>query len=165
VTRSHFTVRPALAEDAERIVVAHLDSIHTLGAKAYSPNVVAAWGAPRDASRYRESIANGERFFIAVAGVGENEKVLGFSSYRLEDGKHRTAIYVRGDAARSGVGSALFKAAEQVARERGATEIHVDASLAAVKFYERNGFEDLGKGQHALRGVLMDCVFMRKRLG
>jgi len=106
----------------------------------------------------------GELFFVAVSSE-DNERVLGFSSHRVVDGKHRTAIYVRGDAARTGVGTALFQAAEIAAREHGAEEIYVDASLAAVRFYKHHGFEEIATGQHRLStGDLMDCVFMRKNL-
>jgi putative acetyltransferase len=104
---------------------------------------------------------SGELFFVAVSG----NHVLGFSSYRVDDGKHRTAVYVRGEAARIGVGTALFNEAEAAARKQGASEIHVDASLAAVRFYEDLGFEELARGQHRSKsGTFMDCVFMRKLL-
>jgi GNAT superfamily N-acetyltransferase len=93
------------------------------------------------------------------------ERVLGFSSYQVQDGKHRTAIYVRGEAARRGVGSALFDAADAEAERHGASEIHVDASLGAVGFYKAKGFEEIACGKHRLRsGALMDCVFMKKVL-
>ena len=100
-----------------------------------------------------------------VRSEENGERVLGFSSYRVEEGKHRTTVYVRGDAAHMGVGKALFNKAETAAREHGAEEIHVDASLAAVNFYKARGFEELAPGQHRMRtGELMDCVFMKKRL-
>jgi len=51
-------------------------------------------------------------------------------------------------------------------RERGAGEICVDASLAAVDFYRSCGFQELGVGEHLLpSGVAMACVFVRKTLG
>jgi GNAT superfamily N-acetyltransferase len=160
-----FIVRPANLGDADEIAAIHLDSIHSLGSKAYGPDVIADWGAPRDGSRYRLAMDGGELFFLAVRNDESSERAFGFSSYRVEDGKHRTAIYVQGDAARSGIGTALFEAAENTARERGATELHVDASLAAVNFYESVGFERLATSQHRLNsGAVMDCVFMRKRL-
>lgn len=160
-----FKIRAAALEDADQIAAAHVDSICSLGAKVYGPNVISVWGAPRDSERYRRAMEGGEHFFVAVNSRGTPERVLGFSSYRVEYGKHRTAIYVRGDAARIGVGTALFGAAEAAAREHGAEEIHVTASLAAVKFYKDHGFEQLATGQHRLRtGDLMDCVFMRKQL-
>ena len=79
---------------------------------------------------------NGELFFVAVQREEHGERVLGFSSYRVGEGKHRTAVYVRGDAAHMGVGNALFNQAETAALHHGAAEIHVDASLAAVNFYK-----------------------------
>ena len=108
---------------------------------------------------------SGELFFVAVASDGDQDRVLGFSSYRVADDQHRTAIYVRGEAARMGVGTALFEVAEIAAREHGAKEIHVDASLAAVEFYKARGFQELGAGRHQSRnGNLMDCVLMKKKL-
>lgn len=165
-----FTVRQAAAEDADAIAEAHLDSIHSLGARAYSPDVVAIWGAPRDGTRYRMAIAAGEVFFVACAAGGQmpetrSEEILGFSSHHVADGKHRTAVYVRGSAARTGVGTALFRAAEAAARLQGAIEIHVDSALLAVEFYRAQGFQDLGAGRHMLRdGLGMDCLLMKKIL-
>lgn len=168
-----FTVRQADRADAEGIAAAHVDSIQSLGAHAYSPQVVAIWGAPRDGTRYRSAMAAGEVFFVATADgpekLGESLRtapapILGFSSHHVEEGKHRTAVYVRGSAARAGVGTALFKAAEARARMQGASEIHVDAALLAVEFYQALGFTALGAGQHWMRGIAMDCVLMKKTL-
>jgi putative acetyltransferase len=161
LTAECFTIRPATEADADQIAEAHVASIHSLGAKAYSPGVIAEWGAPRDRERYRRAMHKGEPFFVACSG----NRVLGFSSYRVQDGKHRTAVYVRGEAARRGVGSALFDAAETEAKKHGASEIHVDASLAAICFYKAKGFEEIARGKHRLKsGALMDCIFMKKVL-
>jgi putative acetyltransferase len=157
-----FVIRAAQPDDADDLAAVHMESIRTLGAGFYAPDIVSDWGQPRTGERYRAAMVTGERFFLAV---DDAPRILGFSSYRQKDGKHRTAIYVAGHAARRGVGSALFRAAEAAARDNGATEVHVDASLAAVSFYLANGFIELARGQHRLRsGVLMDCVFMRKSL-
>jgi len=158
---SPFTIRPATEADAAQLADAHVASIHSLGAKAYSPYVIADWGAPRDGERYRRAMHKGELFFVACS----DNRILGFSSHRVVDGKHRTAVYVRGEAARMGVGSALFDVAEAEARKRGASEIQVDASLAAVCFYKAKGFKEIAGGKHRLKsGALMDCIFMNKAL-
>ena len=76
------------------------------------------------------------------------------------------AVYVRGRAARFGIGSALLRSAEDSAMGAGASSIHIDASLAAVEFYKANGFEEIGRGEHRLwSGRAMACVFMRKAIG
>jgi putative acetyltransferase len=158
-------VRPASEADAPLLAAVHAESISSLGAKAYPPEVVAEWIRPCTAQRYLDQMARGETYFLAFADGGEH-RALGFSSYRLEEGRHRTAVYVAERAARRGVGSALFAAAEAAARAVGAQEIDVSSSLAAVDFYRARGFEELSRGLHHLRSGRgsMACVFMRKRL-
>jgi putative acetyltransferase len=159
-----FVIEPARLEDSDRIESVHVDSIRTLGAKAYGPEVIGEWSRLCAGARYRAAMARGERFFLAIE-EGSEGKVLGFSSYRTEGGKHRTAVYVAGHVARQGVGSALYRKAEAVAKQNGADEIHVAASLGAVDFYRSNGFLETSRGQHRLSSAAtMGCVFMRKLL-
>jgi ribosomal protein S18 acetylase RimI-like enzyme len=64
------------------------------------------------------------------------------------------------------MGSALLRAAETSAASVGATALHLDSSLAAIEFYQANGFAETGRGEHHLRaGGTMACVFMQKKLG
>ncbi len=160
-----FTFRPATPEDADGIAEAHIDSIRTLGPKKYSADIVAAWGArstEERGARILESMAKGEKFFVAV---DKQDRIAGFSGYRYEEKKHRIAVYVRGAAARKKVGLNLLSVAERAAWQMGAKEIYVDASLVAEAFYARQGFKKTGEGKHTLRsGHEMPCVFMRKIL-
>jgi ribosomal protein S18 acetylase RimI-like enzyme len=72
---------------------------------------------------------------------------------------------VRGDVARRGVGTALLKRAEAEAIARGATSVHVEASLAGVEFYKANGFVEISRGEtHLKSGRPIACVFMEKIL-
>jgi putative acetyltransferase len=161
---TNFKVRRANADDVDLIAAVHVESIVTLGASAYSEEIVREWGAPRTGDRYRAAIDGGARFFVAV-GAASEQGIVGFSSYRFERGQHRTVVYVAGRAARQGVGSALLRAAEEEALANGADDVHLDASLGAVEFYRANGFEELGRGEHTLRsGMTMPCVFMKKSL-
>jgi GNAT superfamily N-acetyltransferase len=160
-----FTVRRAGPADAADIAAAHRDSIIGVGAIYYEPGIVNDWAALVTEELYVRAMSRGERFFIATSEPGSQPGVLGFSSHRVEEDEHRTAVYVRSTATRRGVGSALFNAAEAAAIAAGAASIHVDASLAAVAFYRASGFEELGHGEHPLpSGRTMACVFMRKIL-
>ena len=162
--RVPFVVRPARPADAEALCTVHIDSITTLGARGYAPEQVALWHQPCAPQRYLDAMAGRERFFIAIESDRPSE-ALGFSAYRVERGLHRIATYVAARAARRGVGTALYRAAEDLARASGASDVHVDASLVAVEFYLSLGFVELGRGSHRLRvGGEMKCVFMRKRL-
>jgi putative acetyltransferase len=162
----NFEIRRARLSDVDGIAAAHADSIRSLGSHYYEPSIIRAWSDGLEGRLYAQAMGRGEAFFIAVDRLGESSEVLGFSSHRVDDNVHGTAVYVRGKAARRGVGSALFRAAEADARAAGAETLEIDASLAAVDFYTAHGFVEIGRGTHMLpSGEAMACVFMRKELG
>ena len=92
----------------------------------------------------------GENFFIAVGELDGERIVLGFSSHRVDDAVHGISVYVRGQAARRGIGSALLRTAEADAIAAGATKIRIDASFAAVEFYTTHDYLELNRGTVAL---------------
>ena len=160
-----FEIRRATPSDASDIAAAHRDSIYSIGARFYPAEIVNDWAAGLMGHRYVTAMDRGEVFYVAIGAIDGKPAILGFASHRVEDKQHRTAVYVRGAASRRGIGSALFRSAEASAVTAGATSIHVAASLAAVEFYRRNGFEEVRRGEHRLAtGRLMACVFMRKTL-
>jgi ribosomal protein S18 acetylase RimI-like enzyme len=160
-----FEIRPAQAADVDAIADAHRDSIDSIGPLFYPADVVTAWGARIEARMYLDAIVAGEQFFVAVEHRDGLATVLGFSSHHVSGGVHGVGVYVRGRAARRGIGSALLELAEASAIAAGATSLQLDSSLAAVDFYRSHGFEETGRGAHRLRsGDSMDCVFMRKYL-
>jgi putative acetyltransferase len=157
--------RRAHAQDAEAIALAHVDSIRSIGPRFYPPEVVEAWAAGLTSDLYVKAMESGEAFFVATGHVDRQSAVLGFSTHRVDDGRDGVSVYVRGVAARQGIGTLLVQLAEEHARAHGATRLDVDASLAAVGFYKAHAFEEVGRGEHVLRsGLPMACVFMRKRL-
>jgi putative acetyltransferase len=161
----NFVIRRAGLGDVDEIAAAHLDSIRSIGPLHYEAAIVSDWGARLKGDLYVNAMARGEVFWIALGELGREPEILGFSSHRIDGREHRTAVYVRGKAARLGIGSALFRSAEAAAITAGATSIQVDASLAAVEFYRKNGFDEVHPGEHRLwSGRSMACVFMRKNL-
>jgi putative acetyltransferase len=159
------TIRPAGPADVDEIAAAHLDSIRSIGPLYYDASVVSDWGAGLNGDVYLHAMAGGEVFYVAVDGAGEPPQVLGFSSHRVDDNEHGVTVYVRGKAARRGVGSALLRAAQAHAIAAGAESLHLDASLAAVEFYKAHGFQEVGRREHRLAsGGAMASVFMRKSL-
>lgn len=105
-----------------------------------------------------------EVFFIAIGPVDGKPAVLGFASHRV-DAQDGASVYVRGIAARHGIGTKLLRLAEDHARARGAASINIQASLAGVPFYLANGFEEVGRGEAVpMTGRSMPCVFMRRLL-
>ena len=163
--RVGFEIRRADASDAESIAAAHLDSIRSIGPRYYEPAIVRDWGGRVEAGLYLRAMGRGEIFFVAIDTGEASRAVLGFSSHHQDGSAHGIGVYVRGSAARCGVGSALLRAAEAEARAHGASSLEIDASLAAVDFYARHGFIETGRGSHRLwSGRPMSCVFMKKML-
>jgi putative acetyltransferase len=158
--------RQAGPADAEDIAAAHRDSIRSIDPHYYPAAIVEAWQDGLTGDVYRRAMAAGEMFFIAVCSSGDESAVLGFASdYVVEGTTHCTSVYVRGSAARQGLGSALIRLAEAHAVAAGATCIQVEASLAGVEFYQSHGFVETGRGETRLMsGRPIDCVFMRKEL-
>jgi GNAT superfamily N-acetyltransferase len=161
-----FDTRRADPSDAEDIAIAHRDSIRSIGPRFYSDHVVDAWAEGLTGELYIKAMEGGEVFFIAVAQVGGASVVLGFASdYPRAGSQHGTSVYVTGNSVRRGIGSALLRLAEAEAIARGATSVHIEASLAGVEFYQANGFVAVGRGQtHLMSGRPIDCVFMEKTL-
>jgi putative acetyltransferase len=160
-----FEIRAATADDAAAIAAAHIDSIESIGPHFYGAEVVRAWHAAIEPSIYLNAIAAGEKFFVAGVSQDGRDEVLGFSSNHADECRHGVGVYVRGIAARRGIGSALLRAAEASAVAAGASNLRLDSSLAAVEFYKANGFVETGRGEHSLRGGrTMACVFMQKNL-
>ena len=164
--RIRFETRRADPSDAEDIAVAHRDSIHSLGREFYPPGVVDDWANGLTGSLYLDAMGRGEVFFIATAEIDGTKTVLGFASdYVREGSQHGTSVYVRGAAARQRIGSTLLELAEAEAIAKGASSIHVEASLGGVEFYKANGFVELSRGEtHLLSGRPIACVFMQKTL-
>lgn len=159
-----FETRQATPHDAAAMALAHVDSIESIGAKFYPPDIVDHWKAGLTGEVYVRAMAGGETFFVATGEIEGASGVLGFASdYAIEGPLHGTSVYVRGAAARRGIGSALVRLAEDHAVAQGATSIQVEASLAGVDFYARQGFVEFGRGETRLMsGQPIGCVYMRK---
>jgi putative acetyltransferase len=161
-----FATRQADLRDLDAIAEAHLDSIRSIGPRCYPPEVVDAWSDGVTGDLYARAMARGEVFFIAVGEMDGKAAVLGFSSdYRIEGSTHGMSVYVRGAAARRGIGTALIRLAENHAVAAGGTSIQVDASLTGEAFYRAHGFVEIARGETRLMsGRPIACVFMRKTL-
>lgn len=165
MNRVKYEIRRATPSDAGGIAAAHADSIRSIGPRFYAADTVDAWSSGLTSELYVGAMKRGEVFWIAAGGRGGKSEVLGFSSHRVDEGHHGTSVYVRGDAARCGIGSALLRTAEAAASCAGAASIEIAASFAAVEFYKEQGFQETGRGELRLKsGHPMPCVFMRKSL-
>ena len=164
-SRPTIIIRPALEDDLAALESAHRASILEIAPAYYPPEVIAWWGQKRGVDGYRRAMReDGETYFIAEEADRPGH-VLGFSSHRELDGLHRLqGFYVRGSAARCGVGSKLLTAVEDFARARGARELHVEGTLSGEDFYRARGFAELSRGHHQSGPVSIAVINMVKPL-
>jgi putative acetyltransferase len=160
-----FKIRHATPDDAEGIVLTHYSAVHATAKKDYPEEILNVWSRPVEAQRiatHRRKMEAGKSIISFVA-VDDSGKVLGFGE--LVPPETLGAIYVAAPAGRRGVASALLKTLEGKAREVGMKVLRMDSSLTAAPFYVRHGFRELRRGTHQLAGgLIMDCVYMEKRL-
>lgn len=141
-----YRIRLAIDADMPLIADVHQASINEIGHGFYSDDAMRFWGRKRDPEGYRKARDHEHEVYYVAEPTQQTGLIYGFSSYKFEGGKHRLqGMYVRGTAARNGVGRALLKIVERHALGAGATELHVEASLPGETFYIVNGFRELSR--------------------
>ncbi|MCY3713443.1 MAG: GNAT family N-acetyltransferase [Gemmatimonadetes bacterium] len=138
-----YDVRQASEADFDEMATVHVESIRSLCSPFYTKAIIEEWIASVSREKYLSAVAQGATFYVAEDEAG----LLGFSEVHLAKGKeYNAAVFVSGRASRKGVGSALYRTAECQALREGAERIALNSSLAAVKFYEKNGFRLVHEG-------------------
>lgn len=163
VVRMTIHVRPVRPEDARCFIEVRNAAVRGIAVKDYPPAVIEAWAkSPITDATIDDFLVNPDKETRLVAEL--NTEIAGIGSLVIDNNELR-ACYVRPDAARQGVGSAILREIERIALENGVTFLQMDSSVTAEPFYKAMGYEVLEYGEHVLyRGPRMDCVRMGKVL-
>src|SRR5262245_53759879 len=157
-------IRSLDLQDVEAVLRVHYGAVHETAAADYPPAIRNDWSppiTPERTERYLRNMTSGEEDTVVAVVDG---RVVGFASIVSSLSELR-AVYVSPDMGRRGVGSALLRAVEELARNRGLKELHLDSSLTAERFYAAHRYLSEGAAEHALRtGRRMPCGRMRKVL-
>lgn len=152
-------IRPFQADDAEALAKLYHAAVHEVGIRDYSPAQVAAWSPrPRAAASYVDKAA-GRIFLVAVTDDGEP---IGYGD--LEPNGHIDHLYCRPDHIGTGVGAAICAALEEAAIASRIGLLFVEASEAARRMLERNGFQVESRRDFEIGGVPIHNYRMIKRL-
>lgn len=130
-------IRPAAESDVDSIFRVHRNSVETLCRREYTPEQLAMWLDGRDASIYLDAIRS-ESIWVA-----ESDHIVGFVEI---DKFEVTKLFVAGDGSFRGVGRQLLQMALDRIAASGATKAYLEATLTAVRFYEKYGFRVVGHG-------------------
>jgi putative acetyltransferase len=157
-------VRPLHGDEARRFLEIHHESVRGLAAKDYPAAVIEAWAPlPITDERLQRFLQNRDdeiRLIAEIDGepVGIGALVVGNSELR--------ACYVLPGAARRGVGAAIVREIERIARAHGLACLQLESSVTAEPFYTALGYRVEHRGEHRIaRDVSMDAVRMRKEFG
>lgn len=158
------TIRNMRPDDARAFLEVHHAAVRAIAARDYPSDVIEAWAPlPVTEAAVERVRANEDDEYRLIAEI--DGQVVGIGALVISSGELR-ACYVTPKVGRSGVGTALVREIERVARERGLTFLEVDSSITAEPFYTLLGYEAVEYGQHTLNsGQRMACVKMRKELG
>lgn len=129
-------VRVATPDDAAEILELHVASIRAFGPAAYDDEQVAAW-AEKDGDTGRYPIEDDGHHLVAAQ---TDDEIAGYGHLIAGECEVR-AVYVHPDYARDGVGSAILAHLEGYALGVGIEYLQLWASLNAVAFYERRGYQ------------------------
>lgn len=153
-------LRRARPEDVDEVHRIHTEAICAGAGDHYDPEIVEAWVDAFNPERYPENIHRMD-FFVAELPDG---RISGFLALDLET-RELESLYVAPWAGGSGLGSYLLGYGEERARMAGVSELWLDASLNAVSFYSRYGWEEIGRHARIRKGVEIPVIRMEKLLG
>jgi GNAT superfamily N-acetyltransferase len=154
-----FSTRRALPDDAVAIYDVHMSAIAKICASEYSNDEIAGWTAGKTSAGYLAPIAVND-FFVSTLET----RVVGFSEFNPESHEIQ-AVYVHPDYLRRGIGLMLLRRAEEAARSRTVSSVHLHATLNAVSFYQSSGYSFERFTTLPMRGgTLLRCAFMQKTL-
>ena len=125
-------IRRALDSDAEAISQLIVQTLRLSNAQDYPPAVIDRVAANFDAAGVRGLMAS-RQVFVALDGA----RVVGTASLA---GDVVRSVFVLPERQGHGVGKALMRHVEDVARAAGVGQLRVPASLTAVPFYSTLGY-------------------------
>jgi putative acetyltransferase len=156
-------VRVMLNQDARAFLEVHHAAVRGIAAKDYPPEVVDDWAPiPVTEESVERFLANPDGEIRLVAEI--DGIIVGIGSLVVRNCELR-ACYVAPEAARNGVGSALVREIERIARDHGLAYLQMDSSVTAEPFYLHHGYSVQQRGEHTLNsGLSMACIKMAKVL-
>lgn len=133
-------------DDKRQLQQLFFDTVHTVNARDYSPEQLAAW-APTEPDREAWARLDHQYCFV----VEFQKVIVGFISVTKEG--LIDLLFVHKDFQGKGIASALFKQAERLARKKGFTVLRTESSITAHGFFEKVGFSTTAENRKTLRGV------------
>lgn len=131
-------IRPAARDDEPALTAAHVASVRGVDGSAYDDAELAVWASGAVSTSYGLDDSD------TVVLVAEREgAVAGFAEASV-DAAELDKLYVDPEHQGRGIATSLSEAVDRRLRSRGVESLSVEASVNAVPFYERVGYERVG---------------------
>jgi GNAT superfamily N-acetyltransferase len=134
------------------------DTIHHVNASDYDPEQLEAWAPGQsDENSWHERL---HKQYTQLAWV--DQKLVGFAS--LDHTGLIDFLYVSRHFQRQGIAQLLFLRLEFEARQMKMERLFTEASITAMPFFEKMGFELVFPQEKEVRGVVLKNFVMEKFL-
>lgn len=134
------------------------DTIQSINQKDYTPEQINVWiSTANDSRRWRDKFIRDQYCICALL----EEKIVGFASL---DYDFLDVLYVHKDFQRMGVAKSLVHAIQQEALKKEISVIFTEASITALPFFVRQGFEFIKLNKKELKGIELINYSMKKEL-
>ena len=151
-------VRSLEPADVPAVAELFTKTVRSVNTRDYTPEQVEVWAPrPPDVGAWGRSFVGRTALVVEVDG-----EVAGFGD--LQAGGYLDRLYVHRDHQRRGIATALAGALEAEAARQGAAAVTADASITALPFFERRGYEIVASQEKVLRGVRFTNYRVRKPL-
>ncbi len=155
-----YKIRPAQAEDAEGIHLAHIQSIREVCGPFYSQREIAAWGGREFNRSRREADIQNDKVWV----VAQQEEIFGYAHFDQFRGEV-LALYLHPQIIKMGYGSQLLNMMEKEAQRQQISRLFLIATLNAIPFYQKMGFTNVGaETSVTIQGESIRCQKMEKML-
>jgi len=156
---SHIQIRRLGEGDGPAFFRLRRQAIRVGCAAHYPEHQLAAWTDPQSDGLLQDPLP-GDFYCATIQGELVGSGMLGADTGRIE------AMFVLPAHFGRGIGRAMMRHLEGIARKRAIEQLTLDATLNAVRFYRAQGFAGEARGEfRSPRGVTLECVPMSKSIG
>ena len=153
-------IRPAATDDIAQLADLFEQSVRAIAPTHYTAEQVEAWAStPNNRDRFQTFILGGE---TVVAEDPTTQTLLGFGS--VHSTGYLSALYVRHDCTRQGIGSRLLETLIAIAQTQNADSLFTEASEFSRPLFAQFGFVVYDTENVERNGIQFHRYLMQRQL-
>ena len=154
-----YPIRPLTGQDIPEMQALFRATVLHVNVRDYTQEEVADWASCGDSMEHWQSLLDRYRF---IATLDRQGGITGFTS--MNAGGHLHSLFVHEDWQGKGIATRLLHEAERMAHAFGASRIHLEASITARPFFEKQGYRVVRKQQAKANRLYLTNYVMEKSI-